>query len=180
MAFVPIVMMAASAAMSAYGAIQQGNVASQNAKAQQQAENYNAAVNIQNANQAGMLASSREQMQRSNTAQQLGQMRAAMAESGGGFTGTNAGVERQSDINAELDALSTRYQGVLQSRGYSAQAGLDYYQGRVAGVNATQAKTGSYFGAAEALLGGATDIYGYQTNSRIPRGFGGYRMGSGH
>lgn len=175
MAFVPIIM-AAGAAMSAYGAIQQGQTASANYKAEQSAANYNAVVNQENAQQAGMLASSREQMQRSNAAQQLGQMRAAMAESGGGFTGTNVGVERQSDINAELDALSTRYQGVLQSRGYQAQAGLDYYQGRVAGVNAAQAKTGGYFGAAEALLGGATNIYGYETNSRIPRGFGGYRM----
>lgn len=176
MAFLPIAFMAASAAMGAYGAIQQGKTQEANYKAQTNAERYNTAVNMQNAQQSGMLATSRELMQRDSQAQQLGNMRAAMAESGGGFTGTNAGLERQSEINAEMDALTTRYQGVLQSRGYSAAAGLDAYQSRVAGVNASQARTGGYFGAAEALIGGASNIYGYQNNVRIPRGFGGYTM----
>lgn len=172
MAFIPVAFMAASAVLGAYGQIQQGKTEAANYKSAAAANTYNAVVNQQNAQQAGMLASSRELQQRDAQAQQLGNMRAAMAESGGGFTGTNAGLERQSEINAEMDALTTRYQGVLQSRGYQAQAGLDYYQGRVARTNAASAKTGSYFGAAASLLGGASDIYGYQNNVRIPRGFG--------
>ena len=47
MAFIPIAIMVASTAMAAYGAVQQGKVANQNDKAQQSAENYNAAIDTQ-------------------------------------------------------------------------------------------------------------------------------------
>lgn len=157
--WVPIAMAVASAAMKAYGSIQQGKTEAANYKAQAAADNYNAVVNTQNAQQAGMLASSRELAQRQNDAQQLGNIRAGLAETGGGESGTNAGVLRQSEVNAELDALTTRYQGVLQSRGYQAQAGLDIYQGKVAKVNAGAAKRAGYWGAASQLLGGAAQAF---------------------
>src|SRR6185295_10363756 len=93
-------------------------------------------------------------------AQQLGNIRAGLAESGGGEAGTNAGVLNQSEVNAELDALTTRYQGVLGARSYTAQAGLDIYQGKVARVNAGAAKKAGYWGAATSLIGAAGSIYG--------------------
>jgi hypothetical protein len=161
MAFAPLIFMAASAAVAAYGQIQQGKVASANAKSQEQAAYYNATVNQQNAQQSGMEASSRELAQRNNQAQQLGNIRAGLAETGGGETGTNAGVLNQSEVNMELDALTTRYQGVLGARAYNAQAGLDYYQGKVAHVNAGAAKQAGYWGAASSLLSGASKMYGY-------------------
>jgi hypothetical protein len=160
MAFIPIALMVVSAAMTAYGKIQQGNTESANAKAQANAMDYNAAVNTQNAQQAGMVATSREQQQRANQAQQLGNIRAGLAESGGGETGTNAGVLNQSETNMELDALTTRYQGVLGARTYNAQAGLDIYQGKVSRVNAGAAKKAGYWGAASSLIGAAGSIYG--------------------
>lgn len=158
--FVPLVLMAASAAMAAYGKIQQGKVESANAKAASQAQVYNAQVNEQNSQQAGMVASSRELLQRGNQAQQLGQMRAGMAETGNIGVGSNAQLERQSEVNAELDALTTRYQGVLQSRGYKAEAGLDYYQSKVSRVNAGAARQAGYWGAATELVKGAASMYG--------------------
>ncbi len=158
--FAPLIFMAASAAVSAYGQIQQGKVESANAKSKEQADYYNATVNTQNAQQSGMVASSRELQQRSNQAQQLGNIRAGLAESGGGETGTNAGVLHQSEVNMELDALTTRYQGVLGARAYNAQAGLDYYQGKIAKLNAKGAKQASYYGAASTLLKGAASVYG--------------------
>ena len=160
MAWFAVASMIASTAMKAYGAIQQGNTMSANYKAEAAAENYNATVNTQNAQQAGMLASSRELMQRENQAQQMGNIRAGLAETGGGEGGTNAGVLRQSATNMELDALTTRYQGILGARSYNAQAGLDIYQGKVAGVNASAARQSGYWGAAANLIGGAGQVYG--------------------
>jgi len=159
MAWFAVAAMVVSAAMKAYGQIQQGNTEAANAKAQANAMDYNAAVNTQNAQQAGMIATSREQQQRANQAQQLGNIRAGLAESGGGETGTNAGVLNQSETNMELDALTTRYQGVLGARSYNAQAGLDIYQGKVARVNAGAAKKAGYWGAAAGLIGSAGSIY---------------------
>lgn len=165
MAWFAVAAMVASAAMKAYGSIQQGNVEAQNAKAQANAANYNATVNTQNAQQAGMVASSRELQQRANQAQQLGNIRAGLAESGGGESGTNAGVLRQSEVNAEMDALTTRYQGILGARNYSAQAGLDIYQSKVAKVNAGAARRSGYWGAAAGLVGSAAGIYNYANPS---------------
>lgn len=159
MAFIPIAMAVAGAAVSAYGAIQQGKTQSANYKAQSQADLTNAQINTQNANTAGALASSRELQLRSRQAQELGNIRAGMAESGG-EGGTNAGVLRQDETNMELDALNTRYQGILQSRGYNIQSSEDVFQSKVAGVNAGAARTGSYFSAASSLLSGASRAYG--------------------
>jgi len=163
MAFAPLIFMAASAAVAAYGQIQQGKVASANYKSQEQADIYNATVSTQNAQQAGMLASSHELAQRANQAQQLGNIRAGLAESGGGESGTNAGVLNQSEVNMELDALTTRYQGVLGARSYNAAAGQDYYQAKVAKANAGPARQAGYWGAASSLLKGGSQMYNYNS-----------------
>lgn len=159
MAFIPLAIMAVSAVVGAVGAIQQGKTQAANAKSQSEAQRYNAEVNMQNANASNMLASSREQQQRAGANQQLGNIRAAMAE-GGGFGGTNEGVLRQDTVNAELDALNTRYSGVLQSRSYTAEAGQDYFQSKVAAANVGAYRSAGYLGAASSLLSGASRMYG--------------------
>lgn len=159
MAFVPLIVMAVGTAMAAYGSIQQGKTQAANAKSQAAAERYNAVVNTQNASQASAEASAREMMVRSNNEQRLGNIRAGMAENGG-FGGTNAGVLRQDTVNAELDALSTRYTGVMQNRAYTQQATLDTFQSKVAGANAGAYRSAGYFGAATALVQGASRMYG--------------------
>ena len=172
MAFIPIAMMIASTAMAAYGSIQQGKVASANAKAQQSAYNYNAAIESQNASTAGAVATSREQQVCQQNQEQMGNIRAAMAE-GGLNGGTSTGVANQSAVSGEMNALNTRYAGILQSNNFRNESTLESYQGRVAGVNAGQAKQAGYWGAATDILQGASSMYAYQTGTRIPRGFGG-------
>lgn len=174
MAFVPIAMMAASAGVAAYGAIQQGNVESANAKSAAGAARYNSAIETQNANLAGSMASSRELQQRGRDMQTLGNMRAAMAE--GGQLGTPGAdkLSRDSAINAEMNALDTRYSGILQSRNATNAASQYAFESRVDMANAGAARRSSYFGAATDLLAGASNIYGYQNNVRIPRVGGGY------
>jgi hypothetical protein len=161
MAFVPIAFMVASAAVSAYGAIQQGKVNSANAKAEASASRYNSAIEQQNAGLAGSMASSRELQQRTSDMQALGNQRAALAE--GGQLGTPGAQEitRQSAINAEMNALNTRYSGILQSRNATNSAAQYSYRSRVYDVNASQATQAGTIGAATSLLKGASNVYGY-------------------
>jgi hypothetical protein len=64
----------------------------------------------------------REEQQRRDARILAGKRRAAIAQSGTGFDGSNADVERQSQIFAELDALNIRYQGELENHGLLEQA----------------------------------------------------------
>ncbi|MES1993189.1 MAG: hypothetical protein V4457_06190 [Pseudomonadota bacterium] len=59
---------------------------------------------------------------RRNSAFALGKQAAAIAEGGGGYGGTNAGVMKDSHVAAEMDALNYRYRGVSQAQGLLAQA----------------------------------------------------------
>lgn len=149
-----------SAVVSAFGAIASGDQASQNADAQAAAANYNATVQRQQADQALAVANADEERQRRAGRAVLGQQRAAIAESGGGFGGSAFDIMSDSATAAELDALNIRYQGQLQSRGFRAQAGLSDYEAAMARSNARQARIGGYIGAGAALLSGAARYAG--------------------
>jgi len=155
----PVVLMAVSAAVAAYGAISSAQAQAASAKSQQQAANYNATVEKQNAMSAEAAASANEMNMRRQNDQILGAQRARVAESAGGFTGTNVGVLNQSGANLELSALNTRYQGTMQARGLLAQSNLDQYQGKVAGMNASSAMRAGYIGAAASALGATSSYY---------------------
>jgi hypothetical protein len=162
MAPIPVALMAASAAMSAVGAITSGQAQSASYKSQANAERYNAAVEKQNAQSAEAAASANELAQRRQGNQIMGSQRARIAESGGGFTGTNIGVLQQNGANLEMDALNTQYSGLMQSRGLLAQANLDTYQAKAADINAKNATTGSYIGAAASALNSVSNYYNYK------------------
>lgn len=160
MAFVPIILAVASAAVAAYGAVQQGKAAQAQYKTQAQADKYNADVNALNANQALQEANAREEMQRRRGRAALGEQRAAIGENLGGFTGTSLGVIEQSGTQAELDALTERYGGQMESRGLLAQSELNKYQAKGAlnaGISARQAGN---VNAASSLLSSASSYYG--------------------
>ena len=63
-----------------------------------------------------------EQAQRREARQVLGAQAAATAESGTGMGGSNAILLRQSQIEAELDALNTRYGGQVKRAGLYSEA----------------------------------------------------------
>ena len=170
--------MAASAAVSAVGAIQQGQAQKASYDSQAQANEYNAKVQENNAiyarnnaDSANQQASAKEELQRRRFAAVQGQANAGVAQSGTGFGGSNADVLKQNAINAELDALNIRYEGDLQSKGLmqtasnnEAQAGLDRFQASAARQNGDNAVTGSYLSAGSNLLAGATK-YGYYSQT---------------
>lgn len=137
----PVTMMIAATAVQAVGAIQQGNAA-------KGAADYNASVLEQNAAIERQQAGAREEAKRREARQVLGAQRAAFAQSGGGMGGSAADVMRQSGMNAELDALTLRYEGDLRARGLQAEAASERFAGK-------QAQTQGYFQAAGSILGGA-------------------------
>lgn len=132
--------------MQAIGAIQQGTAA-------KNAGDFNAAILNQNAVTERQMAGEREEAQRRTARRVLGSQRAALAQSGIGLDGSAADVMQQSAANAELDALTTRYEGELRSRGMETQARLERYQGKAA-------KKASYFEAAGSILSGSGQAYG--------------------
>lgn len=151
-AWLPTVMTAGTA-MSAIGSMQQG----QAAKA---AAGYNAAMMEQNATVERQQAGAREDAQRRQARQVLGAQRAAFAQSGGGMGGSAADVMGQSAMNAELDALTLRYEGDLRARGMESQAASERYSGRSSAM-------AGYMGAAGSILSGAARYGEYSENRRF-------------
>lgn len=156
MAAIPLgAMLAASAAVSAVGAIQQGMAAQAQAKAAQGAAEYNATIKRQQAASELQQANAREEQQRRGTRQVLGQQRAALAQAGIGMGGSALDIEEQSADRAELDALTMRYEGDLRAKGLLAAAEGAEYEGRAAISAGKNAMTGAYLSAGASLLSAA-------------------------
>lgn len=151
-------MIGAGTGMQVIGALQQGRAA-------QNAAQYNASMMDQAATVERQQASVREDAQRQQARLLLGEQRAAFAQSGGGMGGSAGDVMQQSAINAELDALTMRYEGELRARGLNAQAEGERYSGRTA-------KQNSYFSAAGSILSGAAMAYGMKPASGAAVGGG--------
>lgn len=153
----------AQAVVAAVSAAASANAQRQSAKAQQAAADYNARVMEQNAATERQQANAREEMQRRQARQVLGEQAAGLAQAGIGLgSGSALDVMQQSATNAELDALSIRYEGDLRARGLLASAEQESYQGRVARMNARTATTSGALGVASSILGGASR-YGNQS-----------------
>ncbi|AOJ10836.1 hypothetical protein WS71_27195 [Burkholderia mayonis] len=100
----------------------------------------------------------RETAQRAQAGQQLGEQRAAVGESGfNPNVGSALDTQVQSVRNAELDALQTRYQGILQGQSLEDQASQDRYAARTARATARNSLAAGGISAAASLLGGVAD-----------------------
>lgn len=153
----------AAVVMSATGAIQQGNAAAAQYKAQAQANEFNATVSRQQAQTALNESSAAQIAQQRKSAQVLGMQRAASAQAGVGDGGTTADLLDRSQTLSELDQLNLAYEGTMKARGFNTQADLDTYYGQVNRANAKQARRAGYMKAATSVLtfgmnqgGGAT------------------------
>lgn len=145
-------MIIAATAVKAIGAIQQGSAA-------KAAGDYNASMLEQSAAVERQQTAAREDAKRRETRMVLGSQRAAFAQSGGGLGGSAADVMQQSAINAELDALTLRYEGDLRARGMQADATSERFAGK-------QAQRQGYFSAAGSILSGAGEYMGAQEDRR--------------
>lgn len=174
----------ASTAMSAMGAIQQGNAQSASYDAQARANEYNAQVQRQNAtvarNNAQMAseqANAREEAQRRHFGALQGQAIAGVAQSGTGFDGSNTDLLAQNAVANELDALTIRYEGQNQSAAFmnqasnlESQAALDVYSAGVNRMNSSSARQAGYLNAGANLLSGASKYAYFKSTSKLPTG----------
>lgn len=153
------IMLVASSAMQAVGAIQQGKMAAAQGEAQMNAANYNARMKEIEAGITREQANAREEQQRRQARQVLGKQRAAVAQAGIGFGGSALDIMEQSATFAELDALTIRYEGDLKAKGLLAEAEYDKYSGQVAMAMGKAQKKAAYVSAAASMLSGAAGAY---------------------
>jgi hypothetical protein len=139
-----VALAALSAGVSAAGAIAQGN-------ASKAAANYNAAVARQNADIARANAAADADKQERQGRLLAGKQRAATGASGITPEGSPLEVMADSALEAELDALTTRYRGELQARSSGQDA-------RLQGMRGSADQTAGYIGAGTALLKGAKNL----------------------
>lgn len=145
--FAPAIWMAAAAAVSAVGAVYSAN----SQAAAMEGEANQAKMNAKIASQQ---AGAREDMQRRENALRLGEQRAAFAQSGfDPSSGSALTLQGQSAANAELDALTTRYEGQLQALSFNTQANNLKRQ-------ASSTRSSGYLNAAGSLLGTVGKSYG--------------------
>ncbi len=154
-------MMVASTAMTAVGAIQQGKAAEAQAKAQDQANQYNARVKEIQAGVEREAAGRREEQQRRQARQVLGQQRAGLAQAGIGMMGSALDIAEESATAAELDALTIRYEGEMAAKGLLYDAEAEKFEGRANLAAGANAKKASYLKTGSAILSGGTDIAKY-------------------
>ena len=164
----------AGAAFQAIGAISGGQQRAQQYKAYAAANDYNAAAMRQRADSTVAAFGQREEQQRRQARLVLGQQRAAVAQSGTGLGGSNADVERQSEVASEMDALNIRYEDQLEASGLRGQAGLESWQTGINRSSMNYARNSGYIGAAGAILSG-TGNYMRIKSGRY--GYGGYGYG---
>lgn len=144
----------AGTALSAYGAYSNGQAQAAQAKAAQQASEYNAAIARNNAQLTLEQGNANEEAQRRHARIVMGQQRAALQEAGIGSEGTASDLYQQSAESAELDALNIRYGATLQANSYLNQSNLDMTQARQYARNASSASNASFVGAGASLLAG--------------------------
>jgi len=143
----------AGAVLQGAGKLSSGLAQAGQQEAAANAAQYNADVSRNQAATAYALGVQREQAVRDRSAQQLGAQRAAVAESGfNPNAGSALDTQLQSVRNAELDALQTRYQGILQGSQYEQQAAIYQYQADAARKAARGAKIGAYLSLAGQAL----------------------------
>ena len=143
-------LMAASAAMSAVGAIRSGNM-------QKAAADRESAMMQMEADKAMADGLAEDERFRTNTRQQIGMQLAASAEAGAGL---NEDQLRQSVYDAELDSAAIRYGVSNKARSMRDQAAIGRWQGK-------QARTGGYLSAASTLLNAGAEAgrYGMKGSS---------------
>lgn len=153
----------ASTVFSVIGAINDANSRSDAYESQAAWNQYNATVQRQNADAALQQSASEQARQNRRARQVLGEQRAATAQSGTGFGGSNADLLDQSATLAELDMLNVAYEGQMRARGHEIQAQGEDYSAGVNRSTARNVRRAGIFSAGRSLL----------------TGFGGMRGGGG-
>ena len=148
----PVTLLIASTAMSAVGAISQGQQSKRAAQAQAQASEYNAAMSRAQAEHVNAQTGVREDEQRRQARAAIGMQ---VASSAGAGAGLNSDLLRESIFNMDTDTGVIRYEGRLKAAGLNDQAALDTASASNSRAQGKAAATAGYFNAAGSLLNGA-------------------------
>lgn len=159
MAIAGLVMMGLSAAVSAMGAMAQGNAQAGMAK-------YNEDVQQQNAETAKSVAATQAGQQQLQTRDQIAQQEAAYAGAGLDMNGTPLLVMQQTARQGALKSALTQWQGATAANADMNQAALDSYQGQ-------QASTSSMLQAGTTLLTSASKMFSHTSGGGLNMGGGG-------
>jgi hypothetical protein len=157
-ATITLALVAAGTAVSAIGAIQQG-------QSQASASKYNAAVAEQNAGAAKQQAEAAAMIQQEQAKKAMGSTVAAYGASGVSMEGTPLDVLANSASVAERDRQNIMYKGKLQAAGYQSQADLDRR-------SATNSLNQGYMKATGILLSGGAKVYGMMPSGNANAGYG--------
>lgn len=174
-------LMIVSTVFSVVSSIRGGQQQQVKYEAQATANTYDATVKRQRAETITQVYGQREEQQRRENRLEAGRRRAAIAQSSTGFGGSNADIDNQSELFAELDALNIRYEGQLESKGLLDSATLDDYYAQNNIRSGQYAAQSGYIGAAGAVLSGAADYtrIGARRQPVSPTVAGPYSLGSG-
>ena len=148
-----------STAMSAMGAIGESRATAAQYQSSAEAAEHNAKVQNMNAQRENQEGAARELAQRRAAAQQTGSLAASLSQSGL-YGGTSTGVLNQSLMNAELDALNTRYNAESRATAYRQDAINSLYEAKNYEMYAKGARNSMWGGVLSSVLGGATMAYG--------------------
>lgn len=144
-------------AISVYGQLKQGQADAANQQSAAAMGDYNATVDMQNADSARLAADANEETQRRKDAMDRGAQIASLAENGIDLTsGTGADLVHQSSVNSELNALNVRYSGLTQAKQYEQQAVLDRYGANTYRVNASNIQQAAMLGAGARAMSGVS------------------------
>lgn len=150
-----------SGVVGTIGSLQAGHAA-------QQAANYNASVQMQNADQARRNAEiasqsgmANQNIQQLKTRAQMGSIKANQGASGVSMnSGSSVDVLQSAAVIGEMDSLSVRSRATREAYGYEVQGTNFQNQATLDKEEGKAAKTASYFNAASTLLGSASNAAG--------------------
>lgn len=137
--------------------IQQTNSFAQKASV----DRYNATIQTQNAATIGAETALNEQNLRMFQAQKIGQQRANLAQAGIGpiSAGSAGDAINQSEVNANMQALTERFKGNVARTNSINSAQLDNYYASINDSNATKSEFATGASATASLLEGANKLY---------------------
>lgn len=161
---ISIGVLAAGTLLGAMSSISSAQTQAANYQAQANAQNYNAQLYQQQAQNTIAQANADANLQYNRSEQALGMQRAATAESGIGFDGTGGDLINQSAANAALDRENILYSGLINANSLNAQAAQSSYVADVAQSQIAPATAAGYMGAAGNLLSGTGSYMSYNRN----------------
>jgi hypothetical protein len=170
-AIVAIAATVVSAAVSAYGAVQQGNAAKNAAEYQSAVNRNNQQVAEWQAGDAIRRGEEAERQHRLRVAGVIGKQKSSMAANGVDLSsGSPLDIIGDTALFAELDALTIRSNAEREAYGYRVQSSNFAANSRLNLMQGSQAQTAGMIGAGATLLGGMGQAAGSWAKFRAPSG----------